>query len=471
MKTRLLFPTLLTAATLALSACHPSSAEHVLSAKKIGAARDDATSSVQVVTPKHAPFAAPPLVSGQLDVATLAAKVKPSVVNVTTVHEGKESMLFGDGMPHVQRALGSGFIVDAKGLVVTNAHVVDGAKKVKLKLADDREFEAIVKGKDPRLDLALLQIENAPGDLPAVALGSSDALKVGEYVVAVGNPFGLGHTVTMGIVSAKGREIGAGPYDDFIQTDASINPGNSGGPLFDTRGEVVGINTAINPEAQGIGFAIPVDALKEALPQLVAKGHVDRGRLGVLVQHVDAPLAKAMGLADAKGALVGEVEKGGPADKAGLQAGDLIVAVDDQSIVRSEDLPRTIAKHAPGEKVALEVVRDKKEKVIDVTLDALKDKAEKAVDDVESETAHPSGRMGVAIADAPEGGALVHAVEPLSPADGELLPGDVIVEVDGAKIADAKALSKKVKEAPAGKALLLKVERDSRTRWVGVELK
>jgi serine protease Do len=354
--------------------------------------------------------------------------------------------------------------------VVTNAHVVDGAKRVRVRLADDREFEALVKGRDLRMDLALLQIQGANGDLPAVSLGSSDALKVGEYVVAVGNPFGLGHTVTMGIVSAKGREIGAGPYDDFIQTDASINPGNSGGPLFDTRGEVIGINTAINPEAEGIGFAIPVDALKDVLPQLVAKGRVDRGRLGVMVQGVDMALAKAMGLDGPKGALVEDVEEGGPAASAGLKPGDLIVAVGDHAIARSEELPRTIAKHEPGEKVSLKILRDKQEHVVDVMLDAIKEKVDHSIDD-DAADEHPSGKMGVAVADAPEGGALVRAVEPLSPADGELLPGDVVLTVDGKKIGNAKALAKTIAAAPKGKALLLEVIRDGKKRWVGVELK
>src|SRR5262249_37613876 len=211
------------------------------------------------------------------DVATLAAKVRPAVVNVTTVHTVRTREItdpfdfFGLGGPRSgrggggdrllrQQALGSGFIIDAQGHVVTNAHVVDKADQVKVKLGDDRELDAKVRGRDERLDLAVLELQGVK-DLPFVPLGDSDALRVGEYVVAIGNPFGLGQTVTMGIVSAKSRAIGAGPYDDFIQTDASINPGNSGGPLFNLHGQVVGINTAINPAGKGIGFAIPVDAL------------------------------------------------------------------------------------------------------------------------------------------------------------------------------------------------------------------
>ncbi len=208
-----------------------------------------------------------------------------------------------------QQALGSGFVVDAQGHVVTNAHVVNEADVVKVKLSDDREYQAKVVGKDERLDVAVLLLEGAPKNLPVASLGQSGALRVGDYVVAIGNPFGLGNTVTMGIVSAKGRSIGAGPYDDFIQTDASINPGNSGGPLFDLHGQVVGINTAINPQGRGIGFAIPIDAVKERpAPHLLATGHVVRGRLGVLIQGMDEDLAKALGMDQPRGALVGRVE-------------------------------------------------------------------------------------------------------------------------------------------------------------------
>ena len=228
-----------------------------------------------------------------------------------------------NGGDHVmkQQALGSGFIVDTQGHVVTNAHVIEGADTVKVKLFDDREFRAKVVGKDERLDVAVLQLQNAPNDLPAAALGQSDVTRVGEYVVAIGNPFGLGNTVTMGIVSAKGRSIGAGPYDDFIQTDASINPGNSGGPLFNLHGQVVGIDTAINPQGKGIGFAIPIDAVKDVLPQLIATGHVARGRLGVVIQGMDEDLAKALGMDRAHGALVEDVEPGSPAERAGVQGG------------------------------------------------------------------------------------------------------------------------------------------------------
>jgi serine protease Do len=450
-----------------------------------------------------APFASPPVLPGTPDVATLVAKVKPAVVNITTVHEvrvrpgGPEMPDLGDLMPFFQhgphgsmrpvprggpegdetmksQALGSGFLVDAQGHVVTNAHVIDGATTVKVRLADDRELRAKVVGKDDRLDVALLQLENAPKDLPLVSLGSSDALRVGEYVVAIGNPFGLGNTVTMGIVSAKGRTIGAGPYDDFIQTDASINPGNSGGPLFDLHGQVVGINTAINPNGKGIGFAIPIDAVKAVLPQLAATGHVARGQLGVVVQGMDEDLAKALGLDRSHGALVEEVEPDSPARASGVAAGDVIVAVDGQDVGHSEDLPRMIASHAPGSHVKLSVVRDKQKREIDVTLAKLEDKTASndaaGGDDSQAdpETAQRSNAIGVRVAEQ-DGHVVVERVAPDGPADGKLRPGDVIDEVNRAHVSSASDLAAKLKDAPADEPVLLHVRHGGQARFVAIE--
>ncbi|MEM9696804.1 MAG: trypsin-like peptidase domain-containing protein, partial [Myxococcota bacterium] len=244
-------------------------------------------------------------------VADLVEQVAPSVVNITTVSKtrarrGPFGMLIPDGMlpaPRERTGAGSGFIVDAAGYVITNSHVVDDAEKLKVRLWDDRLFEAEIVGEDPLLDLALIKMEGASG-LPAATLGFSRNLRVGEHVIAVGNPFGLGSTVTMGIVSAKARTIGAGPYDAFIQTDASINPGNSGGPLFNARGEVVGINTAVRANANGIGFAIPVDDLRDVVEQLRTKGFVERGRLGLTFQPITDELADALGLDRPYGAMV-----------------------------------------------------------------------------------------------------------------------------------------------------------------------
>jgi serine protease Do len=442
-----------------------------------------------------APFATPPVLTGTPDIATLVAKVKPSVVNITAVQERRVSrgetpdlgQLFpfmnqgqppgarrhhGSGGDAVskQQALGSGFLVDAQGHVVTNAHVVEGADAVKVRLADDREFKAKVVGKDERLDVAVLQLENAPSDLPVAALGLSEGTRVGEYVVAIGNPFGLGNTVTMGIVSAKGRTIGAGPYDDFIQTDASINPGNSGGPLFNLRGQVVGINTAINPQGKGIGFAIPIDAVKQVYSELVSTGHVTRGRLGVVIQGMDEDLAKAVGLDRVRGALVEDVESGGPAEKAGIKSGDVVLSIDGQVVNHSEDLPRLVAMHHPGTQVKLTVLHEKQTRDVGATLAALEEKAEKGERSESGPSVEPGARssaldIGVVEQD---GQVIVESVSPDGPAEGKLRPGDAIEEINHQPIAGADDLTAKVRAAGVDKPLLLRVKHGDSSRYVAI---
>jgi serine protease Do len=440
-----------------------------------------------------APFATPPLLGGTPDVAALVAKVKPSVVNITTTHNAHPAKLddnfpfgpfgqqpfspFGPGRRggenpvFKKKAQGSGFLVDGKGHVVTNAHVVEGANEVKVKLADEREFAAKVIGRDPKLDLAVLELTGAK-DTQGAALGSSADLRVGEYVVAIGNPFGLGNTVTMGIVSAKARAIGAGPYDDFIQTDASINPGNSGGPLFNLKGEVVGINTAINPAGQGIGFAIPVDALKEVLEPLISTGRVARGYLGVVIQPVDAALGKALGLEGAKGALVAEVVPGGAADRAGMKSGDVIVSVDGAPVRSSEDLPRIVARHAPGSHAKVEVQRAGKRQTIDIALDELKDDAARADQKPSTRpgTDTPAG-LGIEVGESPnrKGEVVVARVLPGSAADGHLAPGDVIVEVNHAAVNRPEDVVLRAKSTPEGSPVLFKIKREGKSRFVAVE--
>jgi serine protease Do len=430
--------------------------------------------------------------AGTPDVAALVARVKLSVVNITTIHEVHPAKLddnfslgpfgpqpfspFGPGRrgenPALkQKALGSGFLVDDKGHVVTNAHVVDGANEVKVKLADEREFPAKVVGRDQRLDLAVLELSGAK-ETQGAALGSSADLRVGEYVVAIGNPFGLGNTVTMGIVSAKDRAIGAGPYDDFIQTDASINPGNSGGPLFNLKGEVIGINTAINPNGQGIGFAIPVDALKEVIDPLLSKGRVARGYLGVLIQPVDAALGKALGMDKAKGALVAEVVPGGAAERAGVKSGDVIVGVDGTPVPSSEDLPRIVARYAPGTHAKLEVVRGGNRQTVEVGLDELKDDASRADErpSTQQGTNAPAG-LGIEIGESPnhKGEVIVGRVIPSSAADGHLVPGDVIVEVNHSPVHRPEDVVARAKSTPAGSPVLFKIKREGKPRYVAIE--
>jgi serine protease Do len=459
----------------------------------------------QATTPA-APFATPPVLAGTPDIATLAAKVSPGVVNITTIQQVRVPRgefgfpglpgfggLFpffhqgpGNGGPHgfpepggegggdavmKQQALGTGFLVDEQGHVVTNAHVVDGADTVKVKLSDDREYRAKVVGKDVRLDVAVLELQAAPRDLPLVSLGQSAALRVGEYVVAIGNPFGLGNTVTMGIVSAKGRSIGAGPYDDFIQTDASINPGNSGGPLFNLRGQVVGINTAINPQGKGIGFAIPIDAVKDVLPQLISTGHVARGRLGVVIQGMDEDIAKAIGMDHAHGALVEQVEPDSPAQKAGIQSGDVIVALDGADVSRSEDLPRLVARHAPGTHVRLTVLHAARSRDVDVTLVSLKDEADSNAQPAQGPSTgsgQSSPSLGIGVAD-DDGRVVIQSVAPDGPADGKLRPGDVIEEIDHRPVTGAADLTSKVHGSPADRPVLLRVKRGDQSRYVAIE--
>jgi len=450
----------------------------------LGAGCQHAATASQTAVTQPPPFTNPPMLTGAPDVAALVAKVKPAVVAISTTRDVKLQRFAIPGFPAFgvgsddgdgdgqqgptmhQAALGSGIIVDAQGHVVTNAHVVDDATTVKVQI-DDRDYRAKVVGKDTRLDVAVLQIENPPKDLPVASLGTSEQTRVGEYVVAIGNPFGLGNTVTMGIVSAKGRVIGAGPYDDFIQTDASINPGNSGGPLFDLHGQVIGINTAINPNGKGIGFAIPIDAVKGALPQLIASGHVSRGQMGVMIQGMDDGIAKALGMDHAHGALVEDVGSGSPAEKAGIKSGDVITSVDGQDVKTSNELPRIIASHAPGTHVHLGVFRDKHQRDVDVTLEALKDEGAKSDQATPSESAQ-HGALGLSIGDE-DGHAVVERVSPDGPADGKLRRGDVIEEVNRKPVTGAQDAVNALKAEKNGDAVLLKVKRGDASRFVAIE--
>jgi serine protease Do len=265
-----------------------------------------------------------------------------------------------------RQSLGSGFIVGSDGYIITNNHVVENADDITVTLWDESEYKAKVKGRDSKTDIALIKID-ADKPLPAVTLGDSDKLNVGDWVIAVGNPYGLGHTVTAGIVSAKSRFIGSGPYDDFIQTDATINPGNSGGPLFNIKGEVIGINTAIIPMAQGIGFAIPVNLAKEIIQSLKTKGYVERGWLGVTVQKITPELAESLKLTSKQGALVTDVLKNSPADKAKIKRKDVIVEFAGEK-VSEYSLPRLVAAMPSGKQAVIKVIRDGKPVALTVTI-------------------------------------------------------------------------------------------------------
>ena len=284
---------------------------------------------------------------------------------------------FGDQMPQMpdmpgspeRQGLGSGFIISGDGLIVTNNHVIDGATTVTVKFADGSEHEATVVGADPLTDIALLDIEGT--GLPTVAFGSSDAMRVGDEVIAVGNPFGLGGTVTTGIVSAKDRNINAGPFDEFIQTDAAINRGNSGGPLFNDQGEVIGVNTAIfspNGGSAGIGFAVPSDLVSKIVADLQDDGQIDRGWLGVQIKPVSEDVAEVLGLDAGQGTQVEEVIAGTPAEKAGLKAGDIVLSFDGTDIKEARDLTRAVASTAPDTSSTIEILRKGERMTLDVTL-------------------------------------------------------------------------------------------------------
>jgi len=365
-----------------------------------------------------------------------------------------------------QRSLGSGFILDKDGHIVTNNHVVEGADKIQVILKNGKTFDAAIKGRDPNTDLALIKIE-PESELPVMELGDSDALRVGEWALAIGNPFGLAHTVTAGIISAKGRVIGSGPYDDFIQTDASINPGNSGGPLINMQGKVVGINTAIVAGGQGIGFAIPVNLAKGIIGQLKNTGEVTRGWLGVAVQDLTEELKAYHGLIDRKGVLVTDTFPGDPAEKAGLAPGDVILKVNGKEVENGRELSRMIAEAPVGEEVEILVLRGKESRTFHVTLSKRKDTetgqagerpAEQhafgiAVSDLTAETAR---QLNLKEAQ----GVIVAGVEPGSQAEkAGVQRGDVIREINHAPVEDVEAYQKEIKRIDSGKTVYLYILR------------
>src|SRR2546427_5838107 len=436
---------------------------------------------------------------GLPDFVNLAKKMRPIVVNVSTtqVSEGRGSQEFGSPFgeedpfndfwrrffggpiprgPQRQRSLGSGFIIDADGSILTNNHVVENAQKIVVKLSDEQEYEAKVIGRDQKTDIAVIKI-NVKTKLSTASLGDSDKLEVGEWVVAIGNPFGLDSTVTSGIVSAKGRHIGQGPYDNFIQTDASINPGNSGGPLINMRGEVVGINTAIFSRSGGnigIGFAIPINLVKELLPQLKGKGKVTRGYLGVLIQKVTPEIADSLGMDRGRGALVANVSKDGPADRAGVKVGDVIVEFDGKEIKDSNELPIIVARTGVNQKAQLKVLRDKKKVVLTVAVGELKEREVVA-------TAEEKGELGLTVQRVtPEmaqslgleraEGVVITSVEPGGPADeAGLRRGDVILEIDRKPVRNLSEYRKAMGDTKKGKGVLFLVRRGESTLFLALK--
>lgn len=420
----------------------------------------------------------------------LAEQVNSSVVNISSTQQidasgsrpqmgrgGSMEEFFGNdffehffgGRPMPRReatALGSGFIISDDGLILTNNHVVARATAIKVLLQNDREYDAVTVGTDPQTDLALIRVEPDRHFPSPARLGDSDAIKVGETVMAMGNPFGLGHTVTSGILSARGRVIGAGPYDDFLQTDAAINPGNSGGPLFNMDGEVIGINTAIVAQGQGIGFAIPINMAVDLLPQLKT-GKIIRGWLGVMIQDVNQALADAMKLENTDGVLISDTVADGPADKAGLKRGDVIISIDGEAVDNAHMLSSKVAGIQPETQVEITVRRDGKKKTLPVALGTKPGEAGVAAAGrneqrwglgLQELTPALADRLGY---DRGTKGLVVVQVEPSSPAqEADVRPGDLIKEVNRKAVSTLDEFNAAVRQSGDDDSLLLLIRRN-----------
>lgn len=438
-----------------------------------------------------------PVIAFPQSFSDLAEKVKPAVVNIsstTTVTvpgnpfnhyfgpNGKQDRYGGFFRKYFgelpdrkikQQSLGSGVIIDASGLIVTNFHVVNRADDIRVKLSDGREMKATVVGRDEKTDLALIRITESSGVLPILPLGDSDPVRVGDWVLAVGNPFGLEQTVTQGIISATARVIGSGPYDDFLQTDAAINPGNSGGPLLNMRGEVIGITTAIVTGGQGIGFAMPSNLVKSVTKQLKEKGRVVRGWIGASIQSVTSELAHSFGLSNPHGALVSEVTPGGPSATAGIRSGDIVLMFDGNEIHAANDLPRFVAETSIGKAVTVQLLREAKK--ISVTVTVVETKPEPVPEQpVHAETS----RLGILVDDiGPEvkaeyglvedTGVAIVEVEPGSSAElAGMRAGDIIREINRKKIRNSADLQTVMSRKESRKSLLLLLKRGNRSFYI-----
>ena len=428
-----------------------------------------------VVVAQAAPQVQPQAATQTLpDFAAIAEANKGTVVNInvtstakpgdgeSSLPEGLEDLppqlrrFFEQQQPRVpqpRQGMGSGFIVEANGTILTNAHVVDGADEVRVRLNDRREFKGKVVGVDKATDIAVVKIDAA--NLPTVKLGDPAKIRVGEWVVAIGSPFGFENTVTAGIVSATSRSLPDGTYVPFIQTDAAVNPGNSGGPLFNLKGEVIGINSQIYSRTggfQGIAFAVPIDVATQVKTELVSHGRVDRGRLGVSIQEVTQSLAQSFGLDRPRGALVAQVEKGSPAEKAGLKAGDVVLGVNGKTVERSAEVPPLVAAVKPGEKATLNVWRDGKQQNIPVTVGRLDADKTAAATPRNEKTA--TGKLGLAVRPSEEG-LVVENVSGAAARAG-IRQGDVVTAVNGKPVKSVDELRAAADKAKGSVAVLIK---------------
>ena len=461
-----------------------------------------------------------PAISDLPTVSDLAERLLPAVVEITVETKGGGAIpqlqmpelpdnspfkdFFDDffkrqqqsqgEQPRTMTSMGSGFVIDGTGIIVTNSHVVEGAESIEVRFQDSSVLKAELVGRDPKTDLAVLRVK-PPQPLPGVTFGDSDKLRVGEWVMAIGNPFGLGGSVSLGIVSARNRDISAGPYDDYIQTDAAINKGNSGGPLFNLKGDVVGINTAIfSPSggSVGIGFSVPANTAKGVVAQLLEFGETRRGWLGVKIQSVTDDLAESMGLARPRGALIADVTKTGPAEKSGIEAGDVVIEFNGRPVNAMRDLPRIVAETEIGKQVTVKILRKGKEMTLTTEVGRLED-GEKVVAQQEGTTDQPAPAVATVLGmtvtsmtdelktkysiDAEVKGAVVTEVDKEgSAADKRLEPGDVITEAGEKPVTVAGDIAERVDEAEkSGKSsvllLVAKGGKQSEMRFIALKLK
>lgn len=405
---------------------------------------------------------------------------RDQVISVQTEHAPPMRGLFGSpGGP--LRGQGSGFIVDPGGLAITNWHVVAGARSIQVTLADRSSYPARLIGADPSTDIALIEIDS-PRQLQPVRFGTVSTMKPGQWVIAIGSPFGLEHSVTVGVLSAMGRQIGVGPYDDFLQTDASINPGNSGGPLYNLAGEVIGVNTAIIRDARGIGFSVPIDTVVEILPQLRENGFVVRGYIGTGVQELSPDLAETFGVRPRQGVLLRTVESGGPASQAGLRPGDIVLSIGDEATHEPADLLTAVANHRPQERVQIRYLRDGRTLTTQITIAERPDPRRREIQQTrEAARAFEPGRLGVSLralsstlaahAGVPPGvGVFVDRVEIGSPASGVLQQGDVVLQIAGVEVNDPTQVPGLLREFAGPRPIRMLIIRQGDPYFVAVRI-
>ena len=422
------------------------------------------------------------LLSTQKAFSAVAKKVTPCVVNISTISKKKNIQPFFEmnpffeeffGAPQTRRdkSLGSGFIISKDGYIVTNDHVVRDAESVQVKLSNDKVYDAKIVGGDQKTDIAVIKITAA--DLPVAVLGDSEKLEVGQWAIAIGNPFGLERSMTVGVVSATGRSnVGIETYENFIQTDASINPGNSGGPLLNIHGEVVGINTAIVAAGQGIGFAIPIAMAKPIFTQIMQKGSVSRGYMGVTIQPVTEDLARSFGLKQARGALVNDVLKGGPAEKGGIRQGDVIIAFNGTEVKDASHLQRLVAEHGVGKPAKVTVSRDGRSIELDMILSSAEASPRQQRDHGTGDQSGQGDLLGLVVDDAEQGGVVVFdVVRGSAAADAGIRRGDVIVSVNRKKVSNRGEYQRSIQQAGRGGSLTVLVRRGDASIYFALRIK